>query len=298
MNRASSRTPAGRWLSRMLIVGGLCCLALTGLWAAPAAAQSTTMLSGYVFGYDGATLADATITVFRMPEHVAIGPPVQSNADGAWSIDTGSGTFAARAEHPGYGASEFTVYPTEYTTGITFLLPVSPARETVPLVAHVTGQVRDLDGVPLGGMAIYATNALATGLKQVKGPPILSATQTDAAGHYSLDLPAGEVWLGIKTGAGWGYQQKPRQVQAGDNFTDGDFVVAIRTGAQYFPPTATPAAAPTSTPTGNVGPIISPPPGMPVTGQPDLSVWPALLVAGLLALFSGAILRGRAAPRR
>jgi hypothetical protein len=294
MNRTISRTPAGGWLSRILIVTGLCCLALTGLWAAPAAAQSTTTLSGYVFGYDGASLADATITVFRMPEHVAIGPPVQSNADGAWSIDTGSGTFAARAEHPGYGASEFTVYPTEYTTGITFLLPVSPAKETVPLVARVTGQVRDLDGVPLGGMAIYATNALATGLKQVKGPPILSATHTDAAGRYTLDLPAGEVWLGIKTGAGWGYQQKPRQVQAGDNFTDGDFVVAIRTGAQYFPPTATPV----STPTGNVGPIISPPPGMPVTGQPADSAWPALLIVGLLALLAGGILRGRAAVRR
>src|SRR5690349_6650294 len=98
MNRAISRIPVGRWLSRILIATGLCCLALTGLWAAPAAAQSTTMLSGYVFGYDGASLANATITIYRMPEHVAIGPPVQSNADGEWSIDTGNGTFAARAE--------------------------------------------------------------------------------------------------------------------------------------------------------------------------------------------------------
>jgi hypothetical protein len=298
MEKVIPRVFAGRWLPRVLIVTGLCCLALAGLGAAPAAAQSSTMLSGYVFGYDGATLAGATITVFRMPEHVAIGPPVQSNADGAWSIETGNGTFAARAEHPGYGASEFTVYPSEYTTGITFLLPVNPARETVPLVARISGQVRDLDGVPLGGMAIYATNALATGLKQVPGPPIFSATQTGADGRYTLDLPAGAVWVGIKTGASWGYQQKPRQVQAGDSFTDGDFVVAIRTGAQYFPPTATPAAAPTSTPTGNVGPIISPPPGMPVTGQPADSAWPALLLAGLLALLAGGFLRGRAASRR
>ena len=298
MNRAISRIPAGGWLPRILVVTGLCSLALAGLWAAPAAAQSSTTLSGYVFGYDGASLADATITVFHMPEHVAIGPPVHSNADGAWSIAAGNGPFVARAEHPGYGTSEFTVYPSEYTTGITFLLPVSPTTESPPLVARVTGQVRDLDGVPLGGMAIYATNALATGLKQVKGPPIFSATRTDADGRYTLDLPAGEIWLGIKTGAGWGYQQKPRQVQAGDNFSDGDFVVAIRTGAQYFPPTATPAAAPTSTPTGNVGPIISPPPGMPVTGQPADSAWPALLLVGLLALLAGGILRGRPTVRR
>jgi hypothetical protein len=282
---------SGGWLSRGLVGLGICCLLLVGLLgAAPAAAQSSTMLSGYVFGYDGTTLADATVTVYRMPQHVAIGPSVQTNADGAWSINTGPGTFVVRAEHPGYGSSEFTVYPSSYTTGIAFLLPVANPPVSVPLVANVTGRVTDLDGVPLGGMTIYATNALATGVKQVKGPPTFSATRTDGNGRYTLQLPAGEIWLGIKTGAGWGYQQKPRTVQAGDNLTDGDFIVAIRTGAQYFPPT--------STPTGNVGGVVSPPPGMPVTGQPADSAWPALLIVGLLALLAGGILRGRSAVRR
>jgi hypothetical protein len=298
MKATTTHAPRGGGLYRVLIAIGLGCLALASvLGAAPAQAQTSTMLSGYVFGYDGKALENATVTVFRMPQHVAIGPGVQTNANGEWSIDTGSGTFAVRAEHAGYGPSEFTVYSTAYTTGIAFMLPVTNPTVNVPLVASISGRVVDLDGIPLGDMTIYATNAQETGIKQIAGPPTFSATSTDAAGHYTLQIPAGQVWVGIKTSAAWGYQQKPRAVTAGDSFADGDFIVAIRTGAQYVPPTSTPLALPTSTPIVNTGGVTSPEPGMPTTGQPDTNGWPALLAVGLLALLAGGLLRGRQAPR-
>jgi hypothetical protein len=293
MRSTIPRVQRASWLSRGLGVTGLCCLLLAGLLAGTASAQRSTVLSGYVFGYDGKVLESATVTVYRMPQHDAIGPAVQTNANGEWSIDTGDGIFAVRAEHPGYGFSEVTVYPTSYTTGIAFMLPVARPTRTVPLVASVSGRVTDLDGVPLGGMTVYATEAQDTGVKQIVGPPTLSATTTDADGHYTLQIPAGEIWLGIKTGASWGYQRNPRTVQAGQSFTERDFVVAIRTGVQYIPPT--------STPTGNVGGIVGgnpgPSPGMPVTGQPALSPWPGLLVVALLTLLAGGILRRQTRPR-
>ena len=111
----------GGWLSRGLVITGLCGLLLAGLLAGTASAQRSTVLSGYVFGYDGKVLENATVTVYRMPQHVAIGPAVETNAKGEWSMDTGNGTFAVRAEHSGYGFSEVTVYPTSYTTGIAFM---------------------------------------------------------------------------------------------------------------------------------------------------------------------------------
>ena len=232
-------------MRRPIGLGRLLLVALLGLigagWSGGALAQSTstTMLSGYVFAYDGSRVAGATVTIYKLPEHTATGMTVKTNANGEWSLDTGAGTFAVRAEREGYEFAEQTVYAQSYEVGITLLLRPVAANLSEPLVATVSGQVTSANGVPLGGVNIVATNAQDTGVRQQQPPPILSATVTDESGRYSLRVPAGTVWLTVKTGAAWGYQLNPFNINQGQTLAQQDFVVQVRVLPRSEFPTAT-----------------------------------------------------------
>lgn len=276
---------------------GLFALLVSAVAAAPAYAQpSATTLSGYVFNYKGEFVPGATVTLYVMPAHTPAGPVATSNAKGEWSMDSGVGTFAVQATAPGYTLSEQTVFATEYQTGITFIMRPTAATNTAPLVATVSGRVVSRNNVPLGGMNILAQDALDTGVKQIAPPGTFSAAVTKEDGTYSLSVPAGQVWLALKTGAVWGYQLKPITFSAGQTLTGADFVPAISVLPRLAFPTPTAAPAPTVvSPVGAVSPEV----GMPTTGQgTGAGPWAGLSGVGLLLTLAGAALARRAAGAR
>ena len=289
-----SRHPSA-W-SLVLTACGLFSLLLSAIAVAPAHAQSSaTTLSGYVMNYAGEFVPGATVTLYSMPAHTPAGPVATSDANGAWSMDTGPGKFAIQATAPGYTFSEQTVYATEYQTGITFIMRPLAATDALPLVATVTGRVVSKDNVPLGGMNIVAHNRFDTGVRQVAPPTTLSRTLTNEDGTYSLTVPAGPIWLTLKTGAVWGYQLNPITFSAGQTVTGADFVAAISVLPRLaFPAATTAAAPPTATPAQAVSPAV----GMPATGQgAGAGAWVVLALLGAISMLAGATLalRGRAA---
>ncbi len=293
MITTSQNRRLGSGLVLPLFLLGLACLSLGGFTALPAHAQtSSTVLQGYVFNYDGKFVPGATITLYTEPAHAPAGPTTTSNAKGEWSMDTGTGTFAVRAEAPGYQYAEQTVYATSYQTGITFILRDQARQDQFPLVSTIAGKVTSLDNVPLGGMNIIATNARDTGVQQIAPPPTLNVAVTDANGNYSIRVPAGTIWLTLKTGAVWGYQRNPVNVTAGETMGAADFVAAIRVLPRTSFPTATPVVVqPTATPIQNVLPSV----GMPATGAGGGDALPLLLAAfGLLCVAAGGLLALRA----
>ncbi len=285
-----SRAQQAVWL----IISGLLCLSFSGL-AVPGAVQAQaapTMLWGYVENYNGQFVAGATVTLYTLPDHVAAGPVATSDAQGQWTMTSGSGTFAVRATAPGYDFSEQTVYATSTQTGITFILRENGAASVAPLVATMKGRVTSLDGVPLGGINIVANGQQDTGVRQVQQPPTLRATVTDADGTYTLPVPAGQIWLTLKSGAVWGYQLKPVTISAGETVTGADFVAAVRVLDRSAFPTATAVPAPTApaSPISNVSPQLGV--GMPSTGhEADDRLWLALAVLGVLAVGGGVLAR-------
>src|SRR5947209_16615383 len=142
------RNRAGRklWPAVLLLVGGLLCLLSAGATGArPARAQAgPTMLSGFVLNYKGEFVPGVTVTLYTMPAHAAAGPVATTDAHGAWSMDTGQGTFAVRATAPGYDFAEQTVYATSYQSGITMILRPTAMQDAQPLVATVSGRVTSL----------------------------------------------------------------------------------------------------------------------------------------------------------
>jgi hypothetical protein len=170
----------------------------------------------------------------------------------------------------------------------------------------VTGTVTSLDNVPLAGVKLSAYNQDPS----VPNRTPLVQTQSDAQGKYSVQVPAGTIWMQFETQdvlgqSFWGYSNKPIQVAAGQTVTGQDFVVAIRVVKEpptAAPPTATavpPTAAPptaTAVPPTEVPPTPMPPvtPGMPTTGAgPDLRL-PLIAVVGLLLVLAGLVQRRRA----
>jgi hypothetical protein len=292
MTKISTRTPAGnrtRWAGGLLI-GGLLGLLLSGMLL-PGRAQaqtSPTRLWGYVTNYDGDFVAGATVTLYTLPAHVASGLTAISDAQGAWSMDSGTGAFAARATAPGYDSSEQTIYATSIRTGVTFILRQLGAASTAPLVATMSGRVTSLDGVPLGGVNIIANGLSDGGVRQLRPPPTLSATTTNADGSYTLQVPAGQIILTLRAGAFNGYQLKPVQIKAGDNITGADFIAGVRVLDRSDYPTETPVPVPISA----TGPLVGgAAPGMPCTGHgADGNLWAALAGLGLLAAVAGAAL--------
>jgi hypothetical protein len=287
---------SARW-SPALVACGLFSLLLSAIAVAPAHAQtSATTLSGYVMNYAGEFVPGATVTLYSMPAHTPAGPTATSDANGEWSMDTGAGKFAIQATAPGYTFSEQTVFATEYQTGITFIMRPLGARDTLPLVATVTGRVLSKNNVPLGGMNIVAHDRFDTGVRQVAPPTTFNRTLTNEDGTYSLAVPAGVVWLTLKTGAVWGYQLNPITFSAGQTVSGADFVAAVSVLPRLaFPsPTAEATLAPTATPVQAVSPVV----GMPATGQgPGPGPWAVLAALGALATLAGSALalRGRGA---
>jgi hypothetical protein len=181
---------------------------------------------------------------------------------------------------------------------------IAPAQ-TAPLdqaAATVNGQVISLDNVPLGGvrLAAYTQPSTTTDRQAV------ATTQTDAAGRYTLQVPAGRIWIGVATQdigqeSIWGYDNNPVDVTAGAAISAVDFRVAIRvlpTAQPTFtlvagppgvptpvPPLPSPAANPTEIPAPQ------PPGGMPTTGGAAPLPWGAGLLLGLALLVVGAGLR-------
>jgi hypothetical protein len=247
--------------------------------------------------YAGQFVPGATVTPYTLPAQAAPGPVAPSDAQSAWSLNSGRGTFAVRATAPGYDFAEQTGYATATQPGITFILRQRGAVAPVPLVATMTGRVTSLDGVPLGGMNIVATSRIDTGVRQIQPPPTLSATVTQPDGTYTLPVPADSVGLTLQSGAVWGYQRKPVQVQPGETLTGADFVAAVRVLGRSAFPTATvlPVRAAPALPIAHVAPALGV--GLPATGQgttPDLVL--AVAVLSLVALVAGGWLV-RAHPR-
>ena len=282
-------------LAALVLTLGLCALTLIGWTGAPAAHAQTsaTMLSGFVFNYKGEFVAGATIHLYREPQHTDTGLSTTTDANGAWSLDTGTGTFSVSAEAPGYNKTEQTVYATSYQTGLTAILRPLAAEDNQPLVATISGRVISMDGVALGGVNIIANDRQDTGVRQTAPPPVLSATVTDGNGNYSLQVPAGTIWLTLKTGAAWGYQLVPLNITAGQTVTAADFRVTIRIlprtefpTATAVPATTVPATA-TPLPQANVGGVVGTI-GMPSTGNPaGADLWPLLIGLGLLSIIVG-----------
>ena len=142
----------------------------------------------------------------------------------------------------------------------------------------VTGQVVSLDDVPLPNVRLAA-------FAQAPGTPHraqLTEVQSDAHGRYSVQVPAGQVWMQFLTQdiggqSFWGYDNLPVNVAAGQTVSGQDFRVAIRVVSE--PPAA-----------------LQPPPGMPSTGAGPALLPPLLGGLGLLLLLLGLIQRRRA-PR-
>lgn len=147
----------------------------------------------------------------------------------------------------------------------------------------VTGRVLSLDNVPLPNvrLAAYAQ------APDVQNRTPLAQFQSDAQGAYSVQVPAGTVWLQFETQdvlgqSFWGYSNLPVDVAAGQTVTGQDFRVAIRVVSEPQAPVPQPA------------PVT--PPGMPATGA-GANLWlPLAGGLGLLLLFFGLVQRRRA-PR-
>jgi len=151
----------------------------------------------------------------------------------------------------------------------------------------ITGQVLDLDNKPLANVHLSA-------FSQAQSTPNrtpLSQFQTDAQGRYSVQVPAGQIWIHFETQdingqSWWGYDNLPVTVAAGQTVSGQDFRVAIRQVSE--PPTAVPPTAvpPAATPEATV-----PAPGMPSSGAgPDLRL-PLIAGLGLLLLLIGLVQR-------
>src|SRR5689334_9103935 len=91
----------------------------------------------------------------------------------------------------------------------------------------VTGQALSLDNIPLPNVRLAA---FAQG-PDTPNRTALTEFQTDAAGHYAIQVPAGTVWIEFLTqNIGgrifWGYSNLPVNVAAGQTVSGQDFRVA------------------------------------------------------------------------
>jgi hypothetical protein len=146
----------------------------------------------------------------------------------------------------------------------------------------ITGQVLSLNDVPLPNVHLAAFADGPSSPNRTR----LGDVQSDAQGRYSIQVPAGTVWMEFLTQdiAGqsfWGYDNLPVNVAAGETVSGQDFRVAIRIVSE--PPPA-------------VQPPVGPAPGMPRTGAgPDLWLPLALLVA--VSLLIGGVLSRKASHK-
>jgi hypothetical protein len=141
----------------------------------------------------------------------------------------------------------------------------------------VTGQVLSQDNVPLPNVRLAA-------FAQAPNTPnrtALAEFQSDAQGRYSVEVPAGTVWIefltqDIRGQSFWGYSNLPVDVAAGQTVSGQDFRVAIRVVSEQQPAIQPPG-----------GPL----PGMPRTGA-GTDLWlPFVGGLGLLLLLLGLVQR-------
>lgn len=146
----------------------------------------------------------------------------------------------------------------------------------------ITGQVLSLDDVLLPNVRFAAFSEGPSTPNRVP----LAEFQSDAQGRYSVEVPAGTVWIEVLTQdiggqSFWGYSNLPVDVAAGQTVSGQDFRIAIRVVSE-------PQPAP------EPGPDVVPvePVGMPRTGAgAGLGV---MLIAGLGMLLFGVAVRRRA----
>src|SRR5437762_3532874 len=146
----------------------------------------------------------------------------------------------------------------------------------------VTGQVLSLNDIPLPNVRLAA---FAQGPSQ-QNRTALAQVQSDAQGRYSVQVPAGTIWMEFETQdingqSFWGYDNLPVNVADGQTVSGQDFRVAIRIVSA--PPHA--VVPP---------PAVSPPPGMPATGAGPGLWLPIAGGLGALLLLFGLVLRRRA----
>jgi hypothetical protein len=151
----------------------------------------------------------------------------------------------------------------------------------------ISGLVLSLDDVPLAGVRLAAYTQPNT----VPDRQPVATTQTDATGRYTMQVPAGQIWIGVLTQdivgqSIWGYDNTPLNITAGVPLTAADFRVAIRVLPTPAPPTPLPPAPP---------PVE--PPGMPTTGAAPGAPWAALALGGALLLGGLALRRSRRVAR-
>jgi hypothetical protein len=174
------------------------------------------------------------------------------------------------------------------------LMPVH-AAPPAQAGATISGQVRSAqgEGLPNVKMAVY-TEANTS----VNRQPVASF-QSGADGRYSVQVPAGTIWVAFLTQdygglSYWGYDYTPIAVTAGVNQSNVDFVVALRVVSTPQPaPTATAVPPPPTPlpPAPTPTPYVEP--GMPTAGGGATPLWPLLALGGLLLLFGGLRLRAR-----
>ena len=166
-------------------------------------------------------------------------------------------------------------------------VPVAAAPSRQANTGTITGQVLTQDNRPLPGVHLAA-------LTQPPDAPNrtpISEFQSDSEGRYSVQVPAGQIWIRFETQdiAGqsfWGYDNLPVTIAAGQTVSGQDFRVAIRVVSE---PTSVP---PSVTPVIGVPPVTAPP-GMPSTGfSSGLWLLPVAVLGASLFLF-GVLLRFR-----
>lgn len=148
----------------------------------------------------------------------------------------------------------------------------------------ITGQVLSLDDVPLPNVRLAAYSESQSTPNRTP----LAEFQSDAQGHYSIQVPAGTVWTSFLTQdiggqSFWGYDNLPVQVAAGQTVSGQDFRVAIRV-VSAPPVVAQPTAVPPTT-------IVVP--GMPTTGTGPNLLLPLAGGLGFVLLLFGLALRRR-----
>lgn len=154
---------------------------------------------------------------------------------------------------------------------LAFVIPAAAAPLGQAGTGTVTGQILSADNVALPNARLAAYAEPPSTPNRTK----LSEFQSDAQGRYSVQVPAGQVWIQVETQdimgrSFWGYDSLPLDVAAGQTVSGQDFHVAIR--------------------------VVSEPKGLPSTGAgPDLRL-PLVGGLGLLMLLFGLVQRRRA-PR-
>ena len=136
----------------------------------------------------------------------------------------------------------------------------------------ITGQVLSLDNIALPNVHLAAFAQAPSEPNRTK----LGEFQSDAEGRYSVQVPAGQVWMEFETQdingqSFWGYDNLPVDVTAGQTVSGQDFRVAIRIVSE--PPTPVPGQ-----PTAVLPPTPSatavPPPAVDETPVPPLPELP------------------------